>query len=106
MSWFGVVLGLFALMAMLEGLGPRRQQPIPRSRRWPNNIGVASLDAVLTRIVAPDVHPVYHSVVQRETVSNFGFNFPWRNSFLVTHRPQPEADCRGMTMTIDLEQFY
>jgi sterol desaturase/sphingolipid hydroxylase (fatty acid hydroxylase superfamily) len=49
----GVFLGIFTLMAIWEYLGPRRKQAIPRWRRWPGNIGVALLDTVLTRIIAP-----------------------------------------------------
>jgi hypothetical protein len=49
----GVFLGIFALMATWECVGPRRKQAIPRWRRWPGNIGVALLDTVLTRIIAP-----------------------------------------------------
>ena len=49
----GIFLGIFALMAIWEWFGPRREQSIPRWRRWPSNLGVALLDTVLTRIVAP-----------------------------------------------------
>jgi len=49
----GVFLGLFALMAVWETLGPRRTRLLPRMGRWPGNIGVALLDTLLTRLVAP-----------------------------------------------------
>jgi sterol desaturase/sphingolipid hydroxylase (fatty acid hydroxylase superfamily) len=49
----GVFLGLFALMAAWEALGPRRERSLPRLKRWPGNIGISLLDALLTRLVAP-----------------------------------------------------
>src|SRR5258706_2126396 len=53
--------------------------------------------------VTPDMHRVHHSVVRRETDSNFGFNFPWWDRLFGTYRAQPEAGHGGMT--IGLEQF-
>jgi sterol desaturase/sphingolipid hydroxylase (fatty acid hydroxylase superfamily) len=38
----------------------------------------SDLDRVLRWIVVtPDMHRVHHSIVPRETNSNFGFNMPW-----------------------------
>ena len=37
-------------------------------------------------IVTPDMHRVHHSVVVRETNSNFGFNLPWWDYLLGTYR--------------------
>lgn len=54
-------------------------------------------------IVTPDMHRVHHSVVIRETNSNFGFNFPWWDRLMGTYRPQPAAGHEGMT--IGLSQF-
>jgi len=48
-----VFLGLFALMAVWETIGPRRARSLPRARRWPGNIGISFLDALHTRLVAP-----------------------------------------------------
>lgn len=48
-----VFLGLFTLMAASEWLGPRRARTVSRWRRWPNNVGVAVLDTLLGRLVAP-----------------------------------------------------
>lgn len=57
------------------------------------------LDRVLRRIVVtPDMHRVHHSIVRRETDSNFGFNFPWWDRLCGTYRPQPEAGHDGMTI--------
>lgn len=47
---FGVV---FALMAIWELLRPRREQAIPRARRWPGNLGVVAIDTVLVRLLFP-----------------------------------------------------
>jgi sterol desaturase/sphingolipid hydroxylase (fatty acid hydroxylase superfamily) len=54
-------------------------------------------------VVTPDMHRVHHSVLRRETDSNFGFNFPWWDRLFGTYRPQPEAGHE--LMTIGLEQF-
>ena len=47
---FGAV---FACMALWEVLAPRRRQDLGRSQRWPANIAVAALDAVLVRVLFP-----------------------------------------------------
>lgn len=50
------------------------------------------LDRVLRLlVVTPDMHRVHHSVVIRETNSNFGFNFPWWDRIFRTYRSQPAA---------------
>src|SRR5262245_39175756 len=49
----GCFLGIFAVMAAWEGIASRRERSVPRWRRWPNNLSVAILDTVVTRIVAP-----------------------------------------------------
>jgi sterol desaturase/sphingolipid hydroxylase (fatty acid hydroxylase superfamily) len=54
-------------------------------------------------VVTPDMHRVHHSVIIRETNSNFGFNFPWWDRMFGTYRPQPAAGHEGMT--IGLSQF-
>ncbi len=61
-------------------------------------------DKVLRRfVVTPDMHRVHHSVIIRETNSNFGFNFPWWDHIFGTYRPQPAMGHEGMT--IGLSQF-
>ena len=45
--------GVFALMAIWELLRPRREQAIPRARRWPGNIGVVAIDTLLVRVLFP-----------------------------------------------------
>jgi sterol desaturase/sphingolipid hydroxylase (fatty acid hydroxylase superfamily) len=54
-------------------------------------------------VVTPDMHRVHHSVIIKETNSNFGFNFPWWDRLLGTYRAQPAAGHENMT--IGLSQF-
>ena len=54
-------------------------------------------------LVTPDMHRVHHSVLIRETNSNFGFNFPWWDRMFGTYRAQPVAGHTGMT--IGLSQY-
>ena len=61
----------------------------------------AWLDRVLRYIVVtPDMHRVHHSIVRRETDSNFGFNLPWWDRLFGTYRAQPEAGHTAMTIGI------
>jgi sterol desaturase/sphingolipid hydroxylase (fatty acid hydroxylase superfamily) len=61
------------------------------------------LDRVLRWfVVTPDMHRVHHSILSRETNSNFGFNVPWWDRLFGTYRPQPAGH---ETMTIGIEQF-
>ncbi|MBI4849651.1 MAG: sterol desaturase family protein [Nitrospirae bacterium] len=63
-----------------------------------------NIDKVLRLlVVTPDMHRVHHSVVIRETNSNFGFNFPWWDRLLGTYRAQPSAG--HSNMVIGLSQF-
>jgi sterol desaturase/sphingolipid hydroxylase (fatty acid hydroxylase superfamily) len=54
-------------------------------------------------VVTPDMHRVHHSILRRETNSNFGFNLPWWDRLLGTYRAQPVAG--HAAMTIGIEQF-
>ena len=45
--------GIVAAMATWEILEPRRDQTLGRGTRWPGNIGIVALDAVLVRLVFP-----------------------------------------------------
>lgn len=57
------------------------------------------VDAVVRwLLVTPDMHRVHHSVVPRETNSNFGFSVPWWDRLFGTYRPQPEAGHEHMTL--------
>jgi sterol desaturase/sphingolipid hydroxylase (fatty acid hydroxylase superfamily) len=64
----------------------------------------AWLDSIMRWIVVtPDMHRVHHSVVARETNSNFGFNLPWWDRLFGTYRDQPAAG--HDVMTIGIAQF-
>ena len=69
-----------------------------------SNIRLAArLDRTLRRIlVTPDMHRVHHSVVARETHSNFGFNLPWWDRLFGTYRAQPEAGHEAMTIGLPI----
>ncbi len=49
-------------------------------------------------LVTPDMHRVHHSVIPRETGSNFAFNLSCWDRLFGTYRPQPEAGHTGMTI--------
>jgi sterol desaturase/sphingolipid hydroxylase (fatty acid hydroxylase superfamily) len=49
-------------------------------------------------LVTPDMHRVHHSVIPRETNSNFGFNVPWWDRLFGTYREQPEQGHLGMNI--------
>lgn len=54
-------------------------------------------------VVTPDMHRVHHSVIIRETNSNFGFNLPWWDRIFGTYRDQP---AKGHTdMVIGLSNY-
>jgi sterol desaturase/sphingolipid hydroxylase (fatty acid hydroxylase superfamily) len=54
-------------------------------------------------LVTPDMHRVHHSIIPRETNSNFGFNLPWWDRLCGTYRPQPKLGHIGMS--IGLKEF-
>jgi sterol desaturase/sphingolipid hydroxylase (fatty acid hydroxylase superfamily) len=49
-------------------------------------------------VVTPDMHRVHHSVIIRETNSNFGFNFPWWDRFFGTYRAEPVRGHEAMVI--------
>lgn len=49
-------------------------------------------------IVTPDMHRVHHSVIIRETNSNYGFNFPWWDRLFGTYIDQPLRGHNKMTV--------
>jgi len=49
-------------------------------------------------VVTPDMHRVHHSVIIRETNSNYGFNFSWWDRIFSTYQAQPVAGHTGMTL--------
>ena len=54
-------------------------------------------------VVTPDMHRLHHSVIIRETNSNYGFNLPWWDRLLGTYKDQPAEGHEGMI--IGLAQF-
>jgi sterol desaturase/sphingolipid hydroxylase (fatty acid hydroxylase superfamily) len=57
------------------------------------------IDALLRRfLVTPDMHRVHHSVIIRETDSNFGFNLPWWDFLFGTYRAQPASGHKNMVI--------
>jgi len=67
-----------------------------------SNIRMPSwLDRVLRWfVVTPDMHRVHHSVIVRETNSNFGFNLPWWDYLLGTYRAQPHHGHEAMQIGV------
>ena len=51
-------------------------------------------------IVTPDMHRTHHSIVPRETHSNFGFNLACWDRLFGTYREQPAAGHDGMIIGI------
>ncbi len=51
-------------------------------------------------IVTPDMHRVHHSILGRETNSNFGFNLSLWDRLFGTYRDQPELGHEKMTIGI------
>lgn len=54
-------------------------------------------------LVTPDMHRVHHSILPRETNSNFGFCLPWWDFLCGTYRAQPSAG--HLEMIIGLKEF-
>jgi sterol desaturase/sphingolipid hydroxylase (fatty acid hydroxylase superfamily) len=54
-------------------------------------------------VVTPDMHRIHHSILPRETNTNFGFNLPWWDRLLGTYRADPAAEQENMPL--GLEQF-
>ena len=55
-------------------------------------------------IVTPDMHRVHHSVILRETDSNYGFTLSCWDRLLGTYRAQPAKGHQGMT--IGISRFF
>ncbi len=59
------------------------------------------LDRVLRfLVVTPDMHRVHHSIIRRETNSNFGFNLPWWDYLFRTYVPQPKDSHEHMSIGV------
>jgi sterol desaturase/sphingolipid hydroxylase (fatty acid hydroxylase superfamily) len=61
----------------------------------------ARLDRLLRRLlITPDVHRVHHSILLRETNSNYGFNLSIWDRLFRTYIDQPQKGHRDMTIGI------
>lgn len=107
-----ILLSLGVKLAVVAALGPPTVAVVifevllnATSMFSHGNVRIApGLDRMLRLIVVtPDMHRVHHSVIVRETNSNFGFNLPWWDRLLGTYRAQPRDGHDGMT--IGIEQF-
>ena len=49
----GCFLGVFAVIALWEAWRPRRQRAVSRWARWPDNLGIVTLNTILQRILIP-----------------------------------------------------
>ncbi|RJQ67954.1 MAG: sterol desaturase family protein [Desulfobacteraceae bacterium] len=70
-----------------------------------SNINIPlTIDRILRlAVVTPDMHRVHHSVIIRETNSNYGFNLPWWDRLFGTYKSQPAKG--HADMAIGLAQF-
>ena len=53
-------------------------------------------------LVTPDMHRVHHSILARETHSNFGFNLAWWDRIFGTYRAQPEEGHGSMVIGLPI----
>lgn len=107
-----IILSVFIKMATVAALGPPVLavlvfEILLNATAMFNHANVAlptGIDRWLRLVVVtPDMHRVHHSVIIRETNSNFGFNFPWWDRLFGTYRPQPAKG--HQEMTIGLSQY-
>jgi len=49
----GAAVGIFLALALWEVFSPRRTLTVGRARRWPSNLGILLVDAVLVRLLIP-----------------------------------------------------
>ena len=62
-----------------------------------------SLDRVIRIfLVTPDMHRVHHSVIPKETNSNFGFALPWWDYICGTYQKDPKEGQLGMTIGLEV----
>lgn len=57
--------------------------------------------AVRRFLVTPDMHRVHHSIIRRETDSNYGFNFPFWDRLFGTYNDQPSKGHEGMDIGLE-----
>ncbi|PHJ43245.1 sterol desaturase family protein [Vibrio sp. PID17_43] len=60
-----------------------------------------SIDAILRKfVVTPDMHRVHHSIIVKETHSNFGFFLSVWDRWFNTYRAQPELGHKNMVIGV------
>ncbi len=57
--------------------------------------------ALRSVLVTPDMHRVHHSIIRRESNSNFGFNLPWWDRLFHTYVEQPQDGHEQMAIGVD-----
>ncbi len=60
----GAYAGVFALMALLEAMAPRRRLRTPKAARWLSNISVTFLGAALVRLAFPVTAVAFAAAVE------------------------------------------
>jgi len=107
-----IVLSMFVKMTVIVALGPPVEAVLAfevllngMAMFNHGNITIpATLDKGLRRVVVtPDMHRVHHSVIIRETNSNYGFNLSVWDRLFGTYWSQPQKGHTGMV--IGLSQF-
>ncbi|CAI4029666.1 Sterol desaturase family protein [Nitrospira tepida] len=107
-----VVLSMLIKVSAIAVLGPSPQavlsfEVLLNATAMFNHSNVrlpATMDRCLRWIVVtPDMHRIHHSILPRETNTNFGFNLPWWDRLLGTYRLQPNDGHERMTL--GLTQF-
>jgi sterol desaturase/sphingolipid hydroxylase (fatty acid hydroxylase superfamily) len=107
-----VILSMFIKLAAVAAIGPAPAAVIAfevllNATSMFNHSNVwmpETVDRVFRWVVVtPDMHRVHHSILPRETNTNFGFNLPWWDRLLGTYRAAPALGQEGMAL--GLEQF-
>jgi sterol desaturase/sphingolipid hydroxylase (fatty acid hydroxylase superfamily) len=78
----GAFICVFVAMALWEILAPRRPLALGRSWRWPNNIGVAVLNAILQRALLPAAAVAVAAAAELEHWGLFNNLPPWFDAWL------------------------
>lgn len=65
------------------------------------NIPQAADRLIRIFLVTPDMHRVHHSIIRKETNSNFGFNFSWWDRIFGTYRAEPAAGHEQMKIGLN-----
>lgn len=104
-----IILSMLIKMATVAALGPPVIAvfifEIALNATAMFNHGNIRLSTAIDRIlrlllVTPDMHRVHHSILIRETSSNFSFNFPWWDRLFGTYRSQPVAGHKEMLIGV------